>query len=309
MRDSGVADARPPFDWHHAPDLETLCVVGDAIGFFQALPGHPFERTESSRPGQLPCDLMVMLADLGVQVRYRLAARPSGPDDPRLLAQALAYAYPRARSDHPDEPRPAPAPQLLAFGVDGAASILYPLRDGAAPRFDREETLALIRGDRVIVITKTFSSSIDPTAWALFNHASTQSISWDPGRRPPVASVWPPGVFLAPGVQGIAQPEPCAKLQAVLQSSAAGPDDKRALAAALRQLFGGSEPLAQPVTPQMKQTYADFLKASCNDHSLWAAIDLGLALVENAYDIHGLAIVLWRDLTEPVSSEPRRDTP
>ena len=286
----------PPFDWHHAPELETLCVVGKAIGFFQALPGHPFERSAPGGPGQLPCDLMVMLADLGVQVRYRLAARPSGPDDPQLLAQALAYAYPKARSDQPDEPRPASAQQLMSFGVDGAASALYPLRDGVARGFDREETLALVRADRVVVITKTFASAIDPIAWALFNHASTQSISWDPGRQRPVASVWPRGVFLAPGVHGTARPEPRAQLQAALQASAAGPDDKRALAAALRQLFGGSEPLAQPVTPQMKQTYADFLKATCNDRGLWAAIDVGLALVENAYDLHGLAIVLWREL-------------
>jgi hypothetical protein len=135
MQDWGVADAPPPFDWHHAPDLETLCVVGEGIGFFQALPGHPFERTEPSRPGQLPCDLTVMLADLGVQVRYRLAARPSGPEDPQLLAQALAYAYPKARSDKPGEPRSAPPQQLAAFGVDGAASVLYPLRDGVAPGF------------------------------------------------------------------------------------------------------------------------------------------------------------------------------
>jgi hypothetical protein len=240
---------------------------------------------------------MVVLADLGVQVRYRLAARPSGPDDPQLLAQALAYGYPRARSEEPDEPRPAPTQQRMAFGVDGAASVLYPLRDGVARGFDSEETLALVRGDRVVVVTKTFSSAIDPIAWALFNHASTQSISWDPGRRPPVASVWPPGVFLAPGVQGTARPEPRAQLQAALQASAAEPEDKRALAAALRQLFGGSEPLAQPVTPRMKQTYADFLKASCNDRALWDAIDIGLALVENAYDVHGLAIVLWRELS------------
>lgn len=286
-----------PFDWHHSSDLETLCVVGEEIGFFQALPGHPFERSEPSRPGELPCDLALLVADLGAQVRYRLAPRPSGPDDPQLLAQALAYSYPRARSDEPGEPRSAPDEQRARFGVDGAASILYPLKEGVARGFDREETLALVRGDRVVVITTTFSSAVDPIAWALFNQASTQSITWDPARRPPVATVWPHGVFLEPGVKGTARSEPRAALRRLLAESAASADDKRALAEALRRMFGGSEPLAQAVTPEMKRVYAEVLKASCNDRTLWATVDAGLVLVENAYDVHGLAIVLWRELT------------
>jgi hypothetical protein len=286
------------FDWHHSADLETLCVVGDEIGFFQALPGHPFEVTEPSRPGQLPCDLMVLVADVGAQVRYRLAQRPSGPDDPNLLAQVLAYTYPKARSPEPGEPRPAPPEQLAQLEVDGAASILYPLGNGIARGFDTEETLALVRGDRVVVITKTFArAATDPIAWALFNQASTQSIVWNPARRPEVASVWPPSVFLVPGVPGESRPGPRALLRAALDASSATSDDRRALAEALRRLFGGSEPLAQPVTPEMKKTYADYLKATCNDRALWDAIDGGLARVENAYDLHGFAIVMWRELT------------
>jgi hypothetical protein len=286
------------FDWHHSSDLETLWVVGEDIGFFQALPGHPFELTEPSRPGQLPCDLTVMVGDLGARVRYRLARRPSGPDDAGVLAQALAYTYPKVRSPEPGDPRSAPPEQLARFGADGAASILYRLADGIEPGFDTEETLALVKGDRVVVITKTFAGAkTDPIAWALFNQASAQSIVWDPARRPAVASVWPPGVFLAPGVHGAARSEPRAALRAALDASAAGSGDRRALADALRRLFGGSEPLAEPVTAEMKKTYADYLKTACDDRALWGAIDAGLALVENAYDLHGLAIVLWRELT------------
>jgi hypothetical protein len=295
-----------PFDWHHSSDLETLCVVAGEIGFFQALPGHPLERTEPVLLGQLPCDLAVLIADLGVQVRYRLAPRPAGPGDPQLLAQALAYTYPRARSDQPGQPRPAPVDQRVQLGADGAASILYPLKDGVAPGFDREETLALIRGDRVVVITKTFSSGIDPIAWALFNQASTQSIVWDPAGCPPIASVWPPGVFLEPGVHGIARSGPRTALLAALSASSAGPDDRRALRDALRRLFGGSEPLAQPITAAMKNSFADQLKASCDDRALWKVIDVGLAMVENAFDLHGLAIVLWREL---VPSRDEHGTP
>lgn len=289
------------FDWHHSADLETLCVVGDEIGFFQALPGHPYEVIGPGQPDPLPCDLLVAVADLGVQVRYRLARRPDGPDDPQALAQALAYTYPKARSPEPGEPRPAPAEQLARFGAEGAASILYPLRDGIARGFDSEETLVLVRGDRAIVVTKTFTrAKTDPIAWALFNQASAQSIVWDPARRPPVASVWPRSVFLEPGVHGVAKPEPRAALLAALHASSTEPstgsNDERALAEALRRLFAGSEPLAQPVTPEMKHTYGDYLKASCDDRALWTVIDTGLALVENAYDLHGFAIVLWREL-------------
>jgi len=285
-----------PFDWHHSPDLETLCIVGSELGFFQALPGHPFEWTEPAQPGQPPCDLAVQVADLGVHVRYRLAPRPAGPGDPQQLAQGLAYTYPRARSDQPGEPRSATTDQLVRFGADGAASILYPLKAGVAHGFDREEALALVRGDHVVVITKTFSSAIDPIGWALFNQASTQSIVWDPARRPAVASVWPPSIVLEPGVQGTARPGPCAALRAALRTSTAGADDRRALAGALRRLFGGSEPLAQPITPEMKRTYADQLRASCDDRALWTAIEIGLSMVQNAYDLHGIAIVMWREL-------------
>ena len=285
------------FEWHHAADLETLCVVGESIGFFQAVPGHPFEVSEPTRPGQPPCDLMLRIADLGAKVRYRLGPRPSGPDDPRLLAQTLAYTYPKARSPEPREPRTAPPEQLARFGADAAASILYPLREGTERGLDTEETLALVKGDRIVVITKTFArATTDPVAWALFNHASTQSIVWDAARRPRVASVWPPGTFLAPGVKGTPLPEARAALRAALDASTAGPDERRALADALRRMFGGSEPLAEAITADMKATFADALKASCNDRALWATIDGGLALVSNAYDLHGFAITLWREL-------------
>jgi hypothetical protein len=286
-----------PFEWHHAHDVETMCVTSPDIGFFQALPGHPYETREPVRPGQPPCDLMATVADLAARVRYRRAQRPASPEDPILLAQLLALTYARARSSDPGEPRPAPADQLAAFGAEGAASVMYPLADPASRDGDTEETLVLVRGDHVIVITKSFTrATTDPIAWALFNQASTQSIVWDPARRPPVASVWPPGVFLEPGVAATARPGPRATLRAALAASAAGSDDERALAEALRRLFGGSEPLAQPVTPAMKQTYADYLKASCDDRALWTAIDVGLAQVENAYDLHGFAIVLHREL-------------
>jgi len=285
------------FDWHHSADLETLCVVGDQLGFFQAVPGHPFEVSEPVRPGQPPCDLMLRIADLGAKVRYRLAQRPSGPDDVSLLAQALAYAYPKARSTEPGEPRTAPPEQLARFGADAGASVLYPLREGVERGLDTEETLALVKGDRVIVITKTFArATTDPIAWALFNQASTQSIVWDAARRPPVASVWPPSAFLAPGVKGTPLPEARASLRTSLDASTAGPDERRALADALRRMFGGSEPLAEPVTADMKAVFADALKASCDDRALWETIERGLALVSNAYDLHGFAIVLWREL-------------
>jgi hypothetical protein len=54
--------------------------------------------------------------------------------------------------------------------------------------------------------------------------------------------VWPPGVFLAPGVHGVARPEARARLQAALQSSAAGPDDKHALGSADDQARNGRMP-------------------------------------------------------------------
>src|SRR4051812_28677200 len=100
------------FEWHHAADLETLSVVAESIGFSQAVPGHPFEVSGPARPGQPPCDLRLRIADLGPKVRYRLAPRPSGPDDAHLLAQTLAYTYPKARSPEPREPRTAPPEQL-----------------------------------------------------------------------------------------------------------------------------------------------------------------------------------------------------
>jgi hypothetical protein len=109
--------------------------------------------------------------------------------------------------------------------------------------------------------------------------------------------VWPPSVFVEPGVAGKPKSEPLAALKRGLSTTQVPPKEKELLADALRVLFGGSAPLAQPVTADMKKIFAGHLKASCDDRALWKLVDDGLARVENAYDVHGLAIVLWRELT------------
>jgi hypothetical protein len=287
------------WQWHHAPGLETMCVTNAELGFFQALPGCPWEVTEPTPPGQVPCAFMAMIGELEMPVRYFMMRRPPHAMDPALLAPLLARTWAQGRAAELGETRPAPAEQLARFGVEGAGSIQYTLKAGVGERVDTEETLALVRGDSVLFIVKSFAKAkMNPISWALFNSASTQSISWrGPGQPlPPVASVWPASVFLEPGVQGQAKPEARNRLQAALHGSEAGSADEGALAKALTALFGGSEPLAQPVTADMKKTYADYLKASCDNRVLWGAIDHGLTMVENAYDLHGFAIVLWREI-------------
>jgi hypothetical protein len=294
-----------PFEWHHAKGLETLCVRHAALGFAQALPGHPYEAVEPERPGQPRCDLMLLIADLAVEVRFLTARRPPEPANPKLLAPLLALSYAQNRAAAASEPRAAPAEQLAGFGAEGAGSVLYPLKEGVARGVDTEETLALVRGEHVVFVTKSFAKArTDWIGWTLFNQASTQSIVWDPARTPPVASVWPPSVFVEPGLAATPLPGPLEAMRAQLAGGAITPVSKEQLATALRRLFGGSEPLAQPVTPAMKRTYGDYLKASCDDRALWRLVDDGLAQVVHAYDLHGFAIVLWRELTPSATIVP-----
>jgi hypothetical protein len=281
-----------PFEWEHAPGLETLWLHDTRSGFCQLVPGHAFQAVEPHS------DLLVIVGDLRVKMRYRLVPRPAGSPPGTELAPLLALAWARTRAESPGEPTLAPPAQLAGFGVDGAASLMYTLTPGIDREADTEEILVLVRGAQVMSIVKSFAQArTDWIGWTMLNQAATQSIVWDPARRPPVASVWPDGAFVEPGVFATARPGPRDAMRAQLSASAIAPAEQQALATALRRLFAGSEPLAQPVTDDMKRTYADYLKASCDDRALWALVDDALLQVRHAYDLHGFAIVLWRELT------------
>jgi hypothetical protein len=290
------------FDWHHAPGLETLCVVSEDLGFFQALPGCPFEMTEPTPPGQVPCAFMLMIGELEVPVRYYLMRRPPDAIEPALLGPLLARTWAQRRGTELGETRPATAEQLARWGVEGAGSVQYRLAPGVHrdAGLDREETLALVRGDSVLLVAKSFQQAkLDPLAWALFNAASTQSISWrGPGQTlPPVASVWPAtNVFVQPGVRAEAKPQAQALVADAFDGAEPDGKEEQALAAALRGLVGGSEPLAQPLTPEMKQTLGEHLKSTCESPILRSAIDLGLSRCKSSYDLRGFAILAWRAL-------------
>jgi hypothetical protein len=267
-------------------------------GFSQLLPGHPCHAVEDPGPGRPACDFLVTSAELPIKVRYLLKPRPANALDPKLMAPALALVYARSRGESPGEPSPAQSQQLAGFAAEGAGSILYALQPRLEDDVDTEETLVLIRDRWVMFVSKSFAKErIDPVAWSLFNGAATQSIVWDPTRTLPIESVWPPSLFLEPGVAGNAKPGPRDAFRRALAAQQIAPAEKEGLARALRQLFGIGEPPTQPVTAEMKQTMSRYLRAACDDQRLWQIVDDGLAQVVIAYDLHGLAIVLWRELT------------
>jgi hypothetical protein len=170
------------WEWRHAEGLETMCVSNADLGFFQALPGCPWEVSEPARPGQVPVAYQVMIGELEMPIRYYVMRRPPQAIEPELLAPLLARTWAQARAVELGETRPAPIAQRTRFGVESAGSVQYALKPDVVRGADTEETLALVRDD------------------------------------------------------------------------------------------------------------------SCNGTSLWRAIDKGLSMVQNAYDLHGFAITLWREV-------------
>jgi hypothetical protein len=127
------------------------------------------------------------------------------------------------RAVTPVEPHAAAPEQLARFGAEAAASVMYELADGADDEANAEEVLVLVRGEWAMVIAKSFDKAkTDWIAWTLFNQAATQSIVWDPARIPPVESVWPPSVFVEPGIAATPKPQALEAVRRELENADEG---------------------------------------------------------------------------------------
>src|SRR5262249_29437854 len=154
------------WEWRHAEGLETMCVTNAELGFFQALPGCPWEVTEPVRPGQVPIAYQVMIGELEMPLRYYVMRRPPHAIEPELLAPLLARTWAQGRGAELGETRPATVEQLARFGVESAGSVQYTLKPDVVRGADTEDTLALVRGDTVLFIVKSFAKAkMDPLAW------------------------------------------------------------------------------------------------------------------------------------------------
>lgn len=282
-------------------DDEAGLLVDPGSGFSMALPGHPYQTVTLEHPEVPRHDARVMIKDVPVEVRCRLDARP---EDMKAapLAVALAQAFASNRSQGKINVQPAQEAQRRAWGVEAAASVIYPLKRFDPSGADTEEVLVLIRDQRVMTITRAFPGAFtDSLRWTLFNTASNGSIAWtgdgEPPEAPPV--IWPESTFLKPGVLGVLRPE--RRAQALTLSKTLSTTLIQRVAPRLETLLFGSEPPSTPLDATMRRFMGDYLLEVFEGTDAAALILTCLPELHNAHDSRGLALMLLRAVSAAAS--------
>jgi hypothetical protein len=289
-----VTNESPRFELRPDTDGETALVIERRSGFTQAMPGHP--ALAAPTPEGPRHDARLLLADAPIAVRYRLDRLPAGMQ-PGPLAQSLTLAYAKERAGEDPLVSAADAARCEAWGVQAAASSVYPLK-AEDPDGDYESVSVLTRplddATAAMVITYRFPSrAVSPVHWALFSSGAQVGLSWNPGAIPDgVPRIWPESAYLRPGVRGELWPARQAQADALRSQLVITPAEVAALRVRLLRLVGGGEASGNPVDLGQREIYRMYLADVVADRAADEAMRDVLADVHVAHDLRGAAIVL-----------------
>jgi hypothetical protein len=265
---------------------ETGLLSDGRCGFTQLLPGRP---ALVAPAGDGPRhEARVLLSDAPIDVRYRLDRLPDARQ-PASLARVLAQAYMAERAAEACAPALAGGARILAWGVDAAASAIYPLRRAGAAGDTEAITVLVRREGLAMVVTQVFpSSEVPPALWARFSSAA--QVSWREGPPPgEVPRAWPESALLGPGLRGDLSPGARARVPALRAVLARA--DLGALRPRLHGLLGGGEPPATELDDAARAALAGYLLDAAPGAAGHALRSL-LAAVRTSHDLRGAALLL-----------------
>ncbi len=272
---------------------ETGLLVDPQNGFSMALAGHPYQTVTLQHPELPRHDARVMIKDVPVEVRLRVDPRPESIQATALAgALAQTFAANRTRAEAL-QIQPAQETQRRSWGVEAAASAIYPLKRFDPSGADTEEVLVLVHAQKVMTITRSFPGAFtDSLRWTLFNTASNGSISWKPQEQPPSTppALWPPSTFLEPGVHGRLKPDRRAQARALGSTLPSTLIQK--VAPRLETLLYGSEAPAYRLDEPTRRFMGDYLLEAFDGTAAVGFIKAHLPQVHNAHDSRGLALTL-----------------
>lgn len=277
------------------------------------IPGGPSLRAPGAGSGGdariPPCEAEITLARLPIRLVLRLSTRPADADGsvrPLELVRAIA----QERSLIPPRPHAAPPEQLGRWGCAAAASAIYPLRPAPDPVPDREghddggadtEEVVVLQppqGEQLVTLFLRFPAKRLPApTWALWSSAVLGRLrlhgSFDGVLAEP--PLFPPSTFLAPGLEGLLQPECAARierLQPLAQLATNGDRAARGLTGRCALLLSAKDPPDRPLGPAERRSLFDLLVAGLTDEAAAQALARTLAEVQSAYDLRGFALLL-----------------
>ena len=260
-------------------------------GFTQRIPGRTRLLNVQADEGEPRFDALVAVEELPIWLRYRVDER-LGDNDPTAYATAFVTSYAAARTDAELQPGVAMGARLDSWGVDGSASAIYPLRWKDRAGCDTEELHALVRGDRLVVVTKRFSSeALMPVRWALFNAAATSAIRWaDDADELFGRPLWPPSQLLAPGCVPVLTQRGQVFVEQALEKLGPLPDDLARFKERLHGLAVGGDPPWVVVTDEMRATFVRYLTEWVEREDVVELVRELLSTVHNGHDLRGAAI-------------------
>lgn len=277
--------------------------VDRRIGLSARIPGRPVLAPRPPSANEPTYEVLIQLGDIPVTLRYRQNEFPP-PTDPVKTIPVLVqtFAANRCRPEHVKTAMPAQEPQRRRWGVEAAASLVYPLRDPDVDG-DMEEVLIQYRDGRTVTWTRRFAR--DRTSWiswALCTSAFAAGLRWDPaGLASPPPPLWPRSSFLLPGIKGVlatARLGTAQQIATTLRSQTA--DSVNRLAERVALLLQGSEPPDHVITPEERQVY-EMQLADAGENATTTAILAALGEVENAHDLRGFAILCLHALGKHVA--------
>lgn len=286
----------PPLGLELLPlEGDTARLVDRRIGLAIAIPGHPRLLPASAHAGVLEpaYEVQIGLEDIPVSLRYRHNQLPDGkPPDAALLVEL--YAANRSRREDRSRAQPAPPAQCRAWGVDTAASTIYPLATPDDDGDDMEEALLLVCGSAQVMLTKRFARArMSWIAWALLNSALAAGIRWSPtvALESSPSLLWPVSSFMLPGVRGVLAAQrriDAAHLADVLAPSR---DSMGPLAETFKMLLRGAEAPSHPVGISERANLTAFFDDRAGSTTIAGALTALLADVQTAHDLRGLAVL------------------
>lgn len=275
-------------------DDETGLLSDPASGFSMAIPGHPYQSVTLDHPQVPRHDARVMVKDVPVELRFRRDPRPEAIKA-APLAVALVQSFASNRCESQINLQPAQEAQRRAWGVEAAASAIYPLKRFDPSGADTEEVLVIVHAQRVMTITRAFPGAFtDSLRWTLFNTACNGSISWGPVGASPEAppTLWPESAFLRPGVHGVLHPPRRAQALALARTLPSTLIER--VAPRLETLLYGSESPTTVIDASMRRFMGDYLLEVFEGTDASKLIQDSLPEVHNAQDSRGLALLLLR---------------
>lgn len=277
------------------------------LGLRIAIPGHPvrldLDRLADTTLGFVGATLLPILIEVrdvpaGLRFLHMQTSELSGtsPDPKALLEKALPM---RARPVGKNAATPAQPEQARSWGVDAAASCVYPLAIPDVHGADIEAWLALCRGRDAVLISQRFSSQRVPwLRWSLFLSAQNAGIRWsaDGSALPPAP--FPESRFLAPGVTGTLVRERAGEVKELSAILKLRPERREELVRRASQVIRGSEPPATPITAEQRKLYSDYLTKACPTPPQAQRVAALLREVRTAHDLRGAGLMILCALGE-----------